>query len=341
MSARGTCMARRAAASTAGRPGRGDDLGVADPDGQPVGVEIDVGAAERGDQPAPVRVGALEHAAHQDVLADGPGGALGLALVAGAGDGEAGVAGSALAVGHDLLGELAGAPRRGPRRRPDLGSPMVTPEAPLARTSAQSLVLWVPSTEITLNEQAIAARSSRRSRSGSTAASVVTSVIVVAMSGRIIPAPLAIAPIRTSRPCRVRVAWASLVERSVVRIARAASAPPSADSFVGGVGDARADLLHRERHADHAGRGDQHLGGVEAERGGGLLDHRERVRSPWAPVQALAFPALVTIARAWPSRRGGGPAARARRPGGSGCRRRRRPQGARTAPARCPASPTA
>ena len=92
----------------------------------------------------------------------------------------------------------------------------------MASTNTQSLVLVQPSTEIALNESADACRSMRRRVACGTSASMVTCASVVAMSGRIMPAPLAMPPMRTRPPGRSTCVWASFGKRSVVRIALAA-----------------------------------------------------------------------------------------------------------------------
>ena len=65
---------------------------------------------------------------------------------------------------------------------------------------------------------------------------------------------------------------------SVVMIARAASAPPSGESWIAAM--PAPDLVHRQVDADHAGRGDEHLGRLDAELLAGQPGHLERVAHP-------------------------------------------------------------
>jgi hypothetical protein len=76
----------------------------------------------------------------------------------------------------------------------------VTPLAPFASTKTLSFVDALPSTEMRLNVRRTAGTSSRCRSDAPIAASVVTWQIMVAMSGRIMPAPFAMAPRRTSPP---------------------------------------------------------------------------------------------------------------------------------------------
>ena len=97
----------------------------------------------------------------------------------------------------------------------------VTPEAPFASTSTVSFVLHSPSTVMALKESLTAAVRAFWRRSGATTASVVTKASIVAMSGAIIPAPLAIPPSRQPSACDT----AAVLRRvSVVRMASAAAA---------------------------------------------------------------------------------------------------------------------
>ena len=89
----------------------------------------------------------------------------------------------------------------------------------MASRKTQSLVDVQPSTEMALNESAMASASTCCSTAGLTSASVVSWASVVAMSGRIMPAPLAIPPTRASVPPIVTAVSDSLAKASVVRIA--------------------------------------------------------------------------------------------------------------------------
>src|SRR5216110_2704775 len=73
-----------------------------------------------------------------------------------------------------------------------------TPEAPPARSRTVSLVLVSPSTEMALKLRSTTRRSSGCSPAGSPTASVVSTASSVAISGWIIPAPLAMPPTGTT-----------------------------------------------------------------------------------------------------------------------------------------------
>ena len=70
---------------------------------------------------------------------------------------------------------------------------------------------------------------------------------------------------------------ASFVHVSVVRIASAASAPPSARERGNRLLQARDDAVERQQRTDHAGREDEHLLGLEVEQPAGLGCRRDRV----------------------------------------------------------------
>ena len=104
------------------------------------------------------------------------------------------------------------------------------PAAPVAASTQASLVEVSPSTVMRLNDTATASCSRRRASTGSSGASVATKASMVAMSGRIIPAPLAM-PVRvTGTPSRSSRRVAPLGRVSVVRMAREARSQPSAVS---------------------------------------------------------------------------------------------------------------
>ena len=102
---------------------------------------------------------------------------------------------------------------------------------------------------------------------------MVTTASIVASCGWIIPEPFAIPP--TVKPSSETAA--SFVRVSVVRIASAASAPPSGDRAGTAVAQAGEHLVERQQHADHAGREDEHLLRVEVEQPARLGRGRERV----------------------------------------------------------------
>ena len=108
------------------------------------------------------------------------------------------------------------------RSSPSMGGP-----SPFAITSSVSLGLIWPSTEMRLKPLPAAARVAASRSSGSTQASVVTYASIVAMSGRIIPAPLAAAPMVTSPEVSASRKVPPFAKASVVRMASPKAVPPS------------------------------------------------------------------------------------------------------------------
>ena len=132
-----------------------------------------------------------------------------------------------------------------------------------------SLVESWPSTEMRSNERLTQTPSSRSAVSGSSAASVWTKQSIVAKLGWIIPAPLAWALIRTVPDGSATSSDSRFSNASVVAIARQNAASPSGASSPRAARIAARDAVHRQRHADHAGRGDGdavlvHAGGHRA-----------------------------------------------------------------------------
>jgi hypothetical protein len=162
------------------------------------------------------------------------------------------------------------------------------------------LVEHSPSTVIALNVTSVTAASARCSSAGSTAASVVTTASIVAISGSIMPDPFAMPPTR-KLPAPVRTSTAaSFGKGSVVMIARAADGPPSRASA-----DPAAAMpaIARSRSSDTP------ITPVEATSACDASAPTVRaaasaiasaVTSPSGPVHALAQPLLIAIARAWP-----------------------------------------
>ena len=179
----------------------------------------------------------------------------------------------------------------------------VTPLAPLASATSVSFVDSEPSTDTRLSDASAARRSNSASTAGSTIASVVAVTMVVATSGRIIPAPLPITPMRTSPPLSAQVTMLVLAHASVVRIASAAAAPP--------VPESSPAACAMPRSTASIGRG-LPITPVEqtttspAEMPSACAVAAAMARAscmPRAPVQAFALPELTTIARARPSAR--------------------------------------
>ena len=140
----------------------------------------------------------------------------------------------ALAVAHHQQRQLAQHPleRRLERLRPPVGPSEITGIAarPVAASISVSEVEVSPSTVMQLKVRAFARASIACSRLRSTAASVKTNASIVAMSGAIMPEPLAKPAIRTGTPSSSTVVAATLAKVSVVMIARAAAAAASAAS---------------------------------------------------------------------------------------------------------------
>ena len=100
-------------------------------------------------------------------------------------------------------------------------------------------------------------------------------------------------------PMSVRTSTAySFGNGSVVMMARAAAAPPSGASAADGLRNAGAQRVHLQVDADHAGRRDQHLLGRRSPTAAAVSAAISRASAmPCGPVQALAQPLLVTMAR--------------------------------------------
>ena len=176
----------------------------------------------------------------------------------------------------------------------------VTPEAPLASASTVSLVDVSPSTVMWLKDSFTAAHSTSRKTVGATAASVVMKASMVAMRGWIIPAPLATPARQTDRtPASVRNTQ-DFENVSVVLMARATSSALSVDRF-----RERAGSWSRMR-SSFSGTPMTPVEATRTWRGeipssfAAARALSSEVRSPSAPVQALAFPELTTTARAQP-----------------------------------------
>ena len=177
-----------------------------------------------------------------------------------------------------------------------------TPDAPPASRSTVSLVLVSPSTEMALKLRSATRRSSGWSAAGSPTASVVSTASRVAMSGWIIPAPLAIPPTVTM-PAGVSKRTAQCFGRvSVVMMARAASGPPSVVRC--------AAAAWRPPLICSSGNGTpitpvESTRAVRAGKSAACSAARAMARaasSPGAPVQAFATRAFMATARIRPGR---------------------------------------
>ena len=138
------------------------------------------------------------------------------------------------------------------------------PAAPLARTTAVSLVDVSVSIADAV-ERAVddTPEDRRRARRRRPSASVSSTAIIVAMSGSIIPTPLAMPTTRAGRrrPC----AAATFGTVSVVMIPRAAASASVPTGSGRHRGHAGQDPIHRVAPADHARRRDQHVAAATAE----------------------------------------------------------------------------
>ena len=217
---------------------------------------------------------------HQRRVRDRPRREPGVVVRRGAGDPDGDELGRALAAAHDFARKVLRPPREVPPAAPGrrLAS-IVTPDAPDASRNTQSLVEHSPSTVIALNVSSATLRSARCSTAGATCASVVRNPSIVAMRGSIMPEPLAMPPTANVRPSAVVTDTAlPFGNGSVVMMARMAASLPVALSAADGVGDARANLVDAERHADHARGGHEYLMRRAARGRGGRFGHLTRDR---------------------------------------------------------------
>ncbi len=131
------------------------------------------------------------------------------------------------------------------------------------------------------------------------AASVKMKDNIVAMSGAIIPEPLATPLIVTGTPSIIAVAVAALGNVSVVMMARAAEveARPRAHLSIIRSKWAR-QRLGPKRLADHAGRGLKDIAPPAAQRSQSAAPIAFTVVAPALPVKAFELPALTMSARA-------------------------------------------
>ncbi len=138
--------------------------------------------------------------------------------------------------------------------------------APVAKASSVSEVEVSPSMVTALKVSATPSLSRLCSTGAAIGASVKTKDSMVAMSGAIMPAPLAMPQMVTGVPPTRAIAAAPLGKVSVVMIAAAASSQlPGAASAAKPIHHA-GELAGIERLADHAGRGQEHLRRLAAQR---------------------------------------------------------------------------
>ena len=208
--------------------------------------------------------------------------------------------GGPLAVGGDRARQLAAEPDQrwpGACRRAMLPASIAgAPDAPFASAMTQSLVDMSPSTVMVLNVSSTAGPSAACSTSGPTRASVAMKQSIVAICGWIIPDPLAIAANLTTLPPRSISRKASLVRRSVVRIASAAptTSSPSAATSAGAAATirsigSRVPIAPVDAVRTSSGPTPSAFATAPA-----IARSSE---TPPSPVRALALPLLATIAR--------------------------------------------
>ena len=195
--------------------------------------------------------------------------------------------------------------RASPNSRAALGlssSIQGLPAAPLAMTSTMSLVEVSPSTVMRLKVRSTPLRTSCRSTGKTICASVTTNESMVAMSGMIMPEPLATPSRDTSTPSMTTVAEAILGTVSVVIMAWASVSKPSAERCAASSGMARAKGSMARRWpmtpVEATWTRDSSMASAPAAR---ALTARAAAMPSW-PVQALALPLLTTTAWASPER---------------------------------------
>ena len=174
------------------------------------------------------------------------------------------------------------------------------PAAPLARASTVSLVLWSPSIEMRLKLRSTALFKEACSACGSTVASVAMNDSMVAMLGSIIPAPLAKPTIFTVRPSSCTSATETLGRVSVVIIASAVSCTWPIRAFSTSVpmpetilsNGSCGPIFPVEQTKISCGSQPSNLAVSAAMSFAATM--------PLEPVQALAIPLFMTMARAIP-----------------------------------------
>ena len=213
----------------------------------------------------------------------------------------------ALAVARDLLGEIGEHAARTPRGRPSAAdrsrarSSARLRAAPVAKASSVSEVEVSPSIVTALNVSTTASETIACSAGAAIGASVKTNDSMVAMSGAIMPAPLAMPLIVTVASPSFARAVATFGKRvgghdRLGGIEEAAGARASRASL----SITPSNALRRQRLADHAGRGEEHLGGLAARGLAASFAVNAAASRPVLPVKALALPELTTSARALP-----------------------------------------
>jgi len=153
-----------------------------------------------------------------------------------------------------------------------------------------------------LNDWSATSRTSASSHPGATRASVAMKPSIVAMFGRIIPAPLLMPVSVTRLPSeRVTARLAPLGTVSVVMIASAAAAQPEGVSAAIARGSAASTFATGSgSRITPVEKGSTVSGGM-ASASATAVQVRSASRSPAAPVPAFATPVLITSARTRPA----------------------------------------
>ncbi len=166
-----------------------------------------------------------------------------------------------------------------------------------------SLVDWSPSTVMALNVRALASASSDCSTLAGREASVKTKASIVAMSGAIMPEPLAM-PLMTTCALPIRaVRVAPLGKVSVVMMAAAACSQPRGLVSAAKAGSAATILAEGGGSPMTPVEAMKTSWGLQPTACAAAWAVRLTVSMPLRPVKALELPELTTTARARPWRR--------------------------------------
>ena len=173
----------------------------------------------------------------------------------------------------------------------------------VATTTNESLVEVSPSTVTRLNDPSASSRASWRNSTGSTLASHARKPSMVAMFGRIMPAPLLMPVMVTGAPsiaiCRLK----ALGTVSVVMMACAARSQWSGRASASAAGSpASMRSSGSGSMITPVEKGSTCCGAIRSRRARAAQVARARAR-PSSPVPALAFPVLITMARMSPRAR--------------------------------------
>ena len=159
------------------------------------------------------------------------------------------------------------------------------------------------STVMALNEASVASASKGCRMAAGRAASVTTKASMVAMSGAIIPEPLAIPAMVTGTPSIWHLAAAPLGKVSVVMIARAAASMPSARKPAARSATRPVIFSTGRRWPITPVEATNTSSGGQSRAAAMATASARTAASPSAPRKTLALPALTITARARPAGR--------------------------------------